>query len=125
MLGAASKQMNRCRELGQALLELEAHRRSAVISALTSRECDAQARRAPLASDTMPPFDPYKLQNALDRMETVYGDLETIRELYTEFCHVNRDEGILPCLAARLGREGEECKAWWLTVRNSPLVVWK
>lgn len=132
MFVVALKHLERCKELASILVEVEANRRLCALSALRSKEFDAQlckssrnGTNSELSSNFMPVFDRQKMANNQERLEKINDDIAYISSMQTTYCTVTVSSKILPCLLSRFSNEStNECESWWTTVRNSNLLIW-
>lgn len=127
MLQTAGKQLQRCKELSQTLMELEATRRSAARAIKTARECDSRAssRRPSLEANDDPEYDETAFFRAKEKVSGVIDDLSHVKELEGLFCTLTDEVKVLPCLLSRFSEDVSECEAWWTDIRTSPLLDWR
>ena len=127
MLTAASKQLQRCKELAQTLMELEATRRSAARAIKTARECDSRAssRRPSVEESEEAEYDEKNFQRAKEKVCGVIDDIAHVKELEGLYCTLTDEVRVLPCLLSRFSHDVTACESWWTDIRTSPSLSWR
>lgn len=127
MLQVADKQLTRCKELSQTLLELEHTRRAAAVAARTTRECDSRcsSRRGSLVEEEFSiEYDETRLAIAKEKLSGILDDMTHVRELQSLYCTLTNEVKILPCLLSRFREDVSECEEWWAEIRSSTKLIW-
>jgi hypothetical protein len=113
MLTVAAKQLNRCKELAEVLVQVELVR-------LSQLQVDDDP------PDGEPPKNPReKYERASSRLAGINTDIKMVKELQNTFCALTSYVRVLPCLYCRFN-EGNlsECERWWTAIRTSDRFKW-
>jgi hypothetical protein len=115
MLTVAAKNLNRCRELAEVLVQLESVRQSKPVDDTeedhNSAQVESNNRR--------------KYERAVSRLSGIQTDIKMVKELQNTYCTQTPHVRVLPCLFCRFNEDNvRDCETWWTTIRTSDRFIW-